>query len=270
MIDLNYEALGEKRPESARVVEKRSKWPIILPWVLLVLVTAAFAVLTKANATISNVSGAAGAPGNAVSIQGKMISTTAPNNGEILSYVSATGLWTPAAAAAGGVTSVAMTVPAFLSIAGSPVTTTGTLAVTLSGTALPIANGGTARTTRPTVKIASCVVDGFGAAPSTGVVFGCDVEIPANCTVTGWYITSRTSGSIVLDVWVDDLAAFPPTVADTYAGSEKPTLSAATFNSDVALSTWTTALVAGDIVSFNVDSASTLTTAVVTLVGTID
>lgn len=47
----------------------------------------------------------------------------------------------------GTVTSVAMSVPAFLSVAGSPVTTSGTLAVTLSGTALPIANGGTAGTT---------------------------------------------------------------------------------------------------------------------------
>lgn len=47
----------------------------------------------------------------------------------------------------GTVTSVAMTVPAFLSVSGSPVTTSGTLAVSLSGTALPIANGGTGQTT---------------------------------------------------------------------------------------------------------------------------
>jgi len=46
----------------------------------------------------------------------------------------------------GTVTSVAATVPAFLSIAGSPITSSGTLAITLSGTALPIANGGTAQT----------------------------------------------------------------------------------------------------------------------------
>jgi hypothetical protein len=48
---------------------------------------------------------------------------------------------------AGTVTSVAMSVPAFLSVAGSPITSSGTLAVTLSGTALPIANGGTGQTT---------------------------------------------------------------------------------------------------------------------------
>jgi hypothetical protein len=47
----------------------------------------------------------------------------------------------------GTVTSVAATVPSFLSVTGSPITTSGTLAITYSGTALPIANGGTGQTT---------------------------------------------------------------------------------------------------------------------------
>jgi len=47
----------------------------------------------------------------------------------------------------GTVTSVAATVPAFLSVSGSPITTSGTLALTYSGTALPVANGGTGVTT---------------------------------------------------------------------------------------------------------------------------
>jgi len=46
----------------------------------------------------------------------------------------------------GTVTSVAATVPSFLSISGSPITTSGTLAITYSGTALPVANGGTGLT----------------------------------------------------------------------------------------------------------------------------
>ena len=47
----------------------------------------------------------------------------------------------------GTVTSVAATVPTFLSVAGSPITTSGTLAITLSGTALPVLNGGSGVTT---------------------------------------------------------------------------------------------------------------------------
>jgi hypothetical protein len=65
--------------------------------------------------------------------------------------VNAKGLITAASngsTSSGTVTSVAMTVPSFLSVSGSPITTSGTLAVTLSGTALPIANGGTGQTTQ--------------------------------------------------------------------------------------------------------------------------
>ena len=58
-------------------------------------------------------------------------------------------------AGTGTVTSVAATVPAFLSVSGSPITTSGTLAITLSGTALPIANGGTGATTLAGASIAT-------------------------------------------------------------------------------------------------------------------
>jgi hypothetical protein len=61
---------------------------------------------------------------------------------------TAGGITISATPASGGtVTSVAMTVPSFLSVTGSPITTSGTLAVTLSGTALPAANGGSGATT---------------------------------------------------------------------------------------------------------------------------
>jgi hypothetical protein len=50
------------------------------------------------------------------------------------------------AGALGTVTSVAASVPSFLSIAGSPITSSGTLAITLSGTALPTTSGGTGLT----------------------------------------------------------------------------------------------------------------------------
>jgi len=47
----------------------------------------------------------------------------------------------------GSVTSVALTTPSFLTTTGSPITTSGTLAITLSGTALPVTSGGTGTTT---------------------------------------------------------------------------------------------------------------------------
>ena len=62
----------------------------------------------------------------------------------------------------GSVTSVAATVPSVFSISGSPITTSGTLAITYSGTALPIANGGTNSTATATAG---------GAAYGTGTAY---------------------------------------------------------------------------------------------------
>jgi hypothetical protein len=64
---------------------------------------------------------------------------------QVLTVNSGAPVWqTPTT---GTVTSVSATVPAFLSISGSPITTSGTLTIGLSGTALPVANGGSGVTT---------------------------------------------------------------------------------------------------------------------------
>lgn len=57
-------------------------------------------------------------------------------------YLRGDGTW----AAAGTVTSVGLSAPSFLSVSGSPVSSSGTLALSYSGTALPVANGGTGLT----------------------------------------------------------------------------------------------------------------------------
>ena len=67
-------------------------------------------------------------------------------NGSAAITINATGT-------GGTVTSVAATVPSFLSISGSPITTSGTLAISYSGTALPAVNGGTAQTSYTTGDI---------------------------------------------------------------------------------------------------------------------
>lgn len=68
------------------------------------------------------------------------------SNVTIGSGISFAGGTLSATGSGGTVTSVAMTVPSFLSVSGSPITGSGTLAVSLSGTALPVANGGTGQT----------------------------------------------------------------------------------------------------------------------------
>jgi hypothetical protein len=87
-----------------------------------------------------------------------------------------------AAAAAGGtVTSVAASVPAFLSISGSPITTSGTLAITYSGTALPVANGGTGVTTSTgsgsnVLSTSPTLVTPILGTPTSGTLSNCTVD----------------------------------------------------------------------------------------------
>lgn len=105
------------------------------------------------------------------------------------------------------------------------------------------------------------VIDGGGSAITTGLKGG--VEIPFACTITGWTILAAdgNSGAIVVDVWKDTYAAFPPVVGDSIAGSEKPTITATgNKGQDLSLNSgngWSVS--AGDILFFNVDSVATLT-----------
>ncbi len=100
-------------------------------------------------------------------------------------------------------------------------------------------------------------IDGAGLVLTTGVKGY--VRIPYDCTIESWSLLADQSGSIVIDVWKDTYANFPPTVADTITASAKPTLSAT--NKNATLTGWSKTLAAGDVVGFKVDSASTLTRA---------
>lgn len=67
-----------------------------------------------------------------------------------------------------------------------------------------------------------------------------------------------TVGSIVVDIWKDTYANYPPTAADSICASAKPTLSSAIKYQDVVLTGWTKTIAPGDVLGFNVDSVSTV------------
>jgi len=99
------------------------------------------------------------------------------------------------------VSSVAMSVPAFLSVAGSPITSSGTLAVTLSGTALPVANGGTSLTTLTSGGVLAYTASGTlassGVLAQYGVVIGGGAGAVPTSTAVGTathVLTSNGSG----------------------------------------------------------------------------
>ena len=106
-------------------------------------------------------------------------------------------------------------------------------------------------------------VDGGGSALTTGVKGY--ITVPYNCTIISAITLADVSGSVVFDVWKDTYANYPPTVADTITASAKPTISSATKATDSTLTGWTTTCTAGDVLGFNVDSATTITRATLTL-----
>ena len=97
----------------------------------------------------------------------------------------------------GTVTSVAASVPAFLSISGSPITTTGTLAISYSGTALPAANGGTGLTT----ITANNVLLGNGTSALQTVAPGTSANLLTSNGTT--WVSSASTAIGVGQTWQD-------------------------------------------------------------------
>lgn len=107
-------------------------------------------------------------------------------------------------------------------------------------------------------------IDGGGAVISTGAL-NAAVRIADAGTITGAYLLADQSGSIVIDIWNDTYANWPPTDEDSITASAPPTISSATKSSDTTLTGWDTALAAGDILKFNVDSCTSITWCVLVL-----
>ena len=101
-------------------------------------------------------------------------------------------------------------------------------------------------------------IDGGGSAITTGIKG--DIFIPFACAIDTWTVLLDQSGSIVLDLWKIPYASYPPTVANTITASEKPTVSG-TLQATGNCAGWITTVSAGDVIRFNVDSASTATRA---------
>jgi hypothetical protein len=123
--------------------------------------------------------------------------------------------------------------------------------LTLSGTTL------SANATAAIIGAIGITIDGGGSAITTGIKGY--IYVPHACTITAVTMLADVSGSAVVDIWKDSYANFPPLVADTITASAKPTITTATKSQDTTLTGWTTSVSAGDILAFNVDSASTIT-----------
>lgn len=115
------------------------------------------------------------------------------------------------------------------------------------------------------VVTAGIVFDLDGGASNIEADLKARVQVPFACTIQEATLVADTTGSIVVDVWKDTYANYPPTVADTITAAAKPTLLSAQKYQDATLTGWTTSIAAGDFLIANVDSASGINHAILTL-----
>jgi len=101
------------------------------------------------------------------------------------------------------------------------------------------------------------IIDGGGATITTGVKG--DIVMPAAGTIEEWTLLADQSGAIVVDIWKDTYANFPPTDADAICSTNEPEIVASgTKAQSSTLTGWTTTFAAGDILRFNVDSCTSI------------
>lgn len=140
--------------------------------------------------------------------------------------------------------------------------TDGYLAVFDGATGKTIKDGGKAPTKKHFIIV---IIDGAGAAITTGVKGF--LSIPIALTLQAWRLLSidaaATDGDIVIDVWKDTYANYPPTDADSITNGHEPEIPASDNKAeDSDISDWSDVTVdAGDILGFNVDSCTTITKA---------
>jgi hypothetical protein len=125
--------------------------------------------------------------------------------GSVDGYLTSTDWTTFNNKGSGSVTSVAASVPSFLSVAGSPITTSGTIAISYSGTALPVANGGTGVTSVGTAG---------NVLTSNGTAWVSSAPVSSNITAQGLFENANTiSANYTIGTNNNAVSAGPITVA---------------------------------------------------------
>jgi hypothetical protein len=108
------------------------------------------------------------------------------------------------------------------------------------------------------------VFDGQDNTIITGVA-GVGLQVQFGCTINSVTLLANQTGSIVIDIWKDTYANYPPTVSDSICASAKPTITSSNKSTDSTLTGWTKTINSGDVLYFNVDSCNAITNCVLIL-----
>lgn len=139
------------------------------------------------------------------------------------------------------------------------------MAIRLAGKKGPAGPAGPTGPTGPLgTDILSYPLNGGGVVLATGIQ-RTDLVVPFDCTITKYEATADQSGSMVVDIWRDTYANYPPIDADSITASAPVTISSATKATNSTLTGWTKTLVQGDRLRFNVDSVTAITYATIAL-----
>ena len=107
------------------------------------------------------------------------------------------------------------------------------------------------------------VLNGNGYVLTTGVKAHAEASFPF--TIQAVEMFADVVGSMVVDIWKDTYANYPPTDADSITSASPPTLSGVSKSTDTVLSGWTTSVAAGDVLAFNIDSVSLISRVTISL-----
>ncbi len=186
-------------------------------------------------------------------------------------------------AGTGTVTSVAATVPSLLSVSGSPITTSGTLAFTYSGTALPLLNGGTGQTTKAPAfdALSPMTTQGdviYGGASGTGtrLAAGTTSQVFVGGTTPSWgnvpaaalpIATASVNGAVTTSTPTESNSYFPRSTSYTVTTSDGYRTIGCTAAGVMTITFPAASTVAGRIITIknytsggsNLGSASTIT-----------
>jgi hypothetical protein len=178
---------------------------------------------------------------------------SAAKSGANSDITSITGLTTPLALNQGGTGQNITAVAGGVAYSGA-----SNIALSAAGSVgqVLVSGGASAPTWSNLATAASIILDGNGAPFTTGVK--AYLQIPFNATITSVTLLADQTGSVVVDIWKDTYANFPPTVADTICGGSKPTISSNIKYTDSTLTGWTKTITANDILAFNIDSVTNI------------
>jgi hypothetical protein len=178
------------------------------------------------------------------------------SDGQVLTVSPSTHLLVWATPAAAGMTNPMTTRGDIITEQAGP--TPGRLAVGAAGQRLK--SDGTDPGWGDDVIDLNFVLGVAGVALTTGIKGY--IQVNQALTIVGNTLLANLSGSVVVNVYKCTYANFDvtthPVVGDKITASAPPTIAAAVKSTDATLTGWTTAIAAGDVLAFNVDSATTI------------